>query len=186
MKKLTKTIGLLAKVTIGLTLFGALYSTQVSAQTTNVDLVINANQTQITPETRGNCGRQNHPGCVQTTRASHANINFRLGNQYTSCNRAAGATWRLSAVYLGGKNSPVKPTSWGTLDAEVTADFNFADAASGRLNLENGSNDRRLSISDANQYTYDVWYTVEAQCVGTDGTVLDTLLVDPRISNVGQ
>jgi len=186
MKKFKKTIGQLSKMAIGLALLGALYTTHASAQTLNVDLMINDDQTEITPQSRGNCTNGNHPGCVQTTKASHADINFHLKNEYTDCNRAPGAKWELSAVILGGKNSPTKPASWGTLDAEVTADFDFADAASGLLKVENGSNGRKLSISDKNQYAYDIWYTVEAECVGTDGAILDTLKVDPRVSNVGQ
>jgi hypothetical protein len=101
------------------------------------------------------------------------------------CNLQQGARWNLDEVYLGGKNSANKPLSWGNLDADVQADFNVADATSGLLNKESGSNDQSIIIFDDNNYAYDIWYLVTAVCVAENGRRLAVIESDPRIKNGG-
>ena len=61
----------------------------------------------------------------------------------------------------------------------------MADAASGQLNGESGSNDQSIVIFDANTHEYDIWYKVTAVCVDGSGSVVDTVETDPRIKNGG-
>ena len=165
---------------------GMLFASAASAKTFNVDMELNADQTVLTVVARGNCKKDNHPGCVETQKGKDADIKFHLKKAHTDCNKAEGAQWELSAVYLGGKNSTAKPRSWGNLDAEVAEDFDVANATTGLLKHANGSNKRKISISNKNQHEYSIWYTVVASCVGSDGQVLGTVEVDPRVKNVGK
>ena len=183
MKNSSKSTGINLKLVIGTALMGVMFASHAHARQYNIDMELNAAQTEMRAVTRGNC---DHDGCVQTEKGHDADIHFHLKNEFTDCNRAAGATWELTSVYLGGKNSPTKPSAWGGLDAEVTSDFDVFNAASGVLNHTNGSNKRKISISNKNEYVYDIWYTVVASCVATDGTVLGILELDPRVSNVGK
>lgn len=149
-----------------------------------VQLALDGEQSMLNVTTRGNCSDNNHNGCVSVHQGKQARINFTLvGNK--QCNRADGGGWELGEVYLGGKNSQGKPGYWGNLDGEVQADFNVADAASGQLNGESGSNDQSIVIFDANNYEYDIWYKVTAVCVDGSGSVVDTVETDPRIKNGG-
>lgn len=114
-----------------------------------------------------------------------ARIHFSLTGD-RKCNRPGAERWALSAIYLGGKDSPTKPSAWGSLDAEVLADFKVANAASGLLIPETGSSEQQITIHDANKSGYSIWYTVQATCVKADGTpVGDTIEIDPRIKNGG-
>lgn len=162
-----------------------LFATEVSAKKFSIDLEVNPTQTVLEASSKGNCSDKNHKGCLQTTKHQSADIDFKLKGE-KSCNKAVDAEWNLSQVYLGGKDSETKPGSWGNLDAEVVEDFDVADASSGLLNHDNGSNRQHIKISDENQYSYEIWYTVVANCVGPDGSVLGKLEVDPRLKNVGR
>lgn len=185
MKKTGRFIGFVTKTAVAVFLSGAFFASTASARTYNVDMELDDSQTEMFAVGRGNCKKDNHPGCVETKKGHAADIHFFLKNAFTDCNRAEGAEWQLSAVYLGGKDSPAKPAAWGNLDAEVIDDFDVADAASGLLNHANGSNQRKISISNKNQHAYSIWYTVVASCVDSAGTVLGTVEVDPRVKNVG-
>lgn len=185
MKKATRFTGLVTKAALAAFVFGAFFAGTASARTYNVDMELDASQTEMIAVGRGNCKKDNHPGCVETKKGHAADIHFFLKNTFTDCNKAEGAKWQLSAVYLGGKDSPAKPAAWGDLDAEVIDDFEVADAASGLLKHANGSNQRKISISNKNQHAYSIWYTVVASCVDSAGAVLGTVEVDPRVTNVG-
>ncbi len=157
---------------------------QAQVDNVPIQLALDSGQTRLDVTTRGNCSANNHNGCVVVHQGKQARINFSLvGNK--QCNRAGDGAWELGEVYLGGKNSPNKPGYWGNLDSEVQADFNVADAASGRLNGESGSNDQSIVIFDSNNYEYDIWYKVTAVCVDGSGSVIDTVETDPRIKNGG-
>jgi len=158
--------------------------TQAQVDNITVQLALDANQTKLLATTVGSCQKANHKGCVNVKKDRKARIHYVLkGN--TNCNKPGGKKWKLGDVYLGGKNSANKPGVWGNLDQEVRADFNVADAASGRLNGEAGSNDQQIIISDQNKYKYDIWYKVTANCVDSDGKVKATIETDPRIENDG-
>lgn len=162
------------------------FCSMAHAQVENVpvQLALDNGQTMLNVTTRGNCSDDNHNGCVAVHRGRQARINFSLvGNK--QCNRVGGGTWELGEVYLGGKNSPGKPGYWGGLDGEVQDDFNVADAASGRLNGESGSNNQSIVIFDSNNHEYDIWYKVTAVCVDGNGSIFDTVETDPRIKNEG-
>jgi len=164
---------------------GLLFASEASADVYQVQLELNQDQTKLEAITRGQCAQKDHPGCVEVGKGKHGDLQFILtGNK--QCDKADGAKWGLTQVFLGGKNSPEKPLAWGDLDAEVIADFDVADAGSGLLNNDSGSNDSLIKISDKNQSAYDIWYTVVANCVGPDGSFLGTLKLDPRVKNVGR
>ena len=157
---------------------------QAQVDNITVQLSLDGGQNMLNVTTRGNCSDNNHNGCVSVHPGRQARINFSLvGNK--QCNRVGNGSWELGDVYLGGKNSQGKPGYWGNLDGEVQADFNVADAASGRLNGESGSNDQSIVIFDGNNYEYDIWYKVTAVCVDASGSVVATVETDPRIKNGG-
>jgi hypothetical protein len=138
--------------------------------------------------TRGKCQTNNHPGCIEVDTGTQARINFSfVGNR--NCDLEDNSSWQAGEVYLGGKGSGDKPESWGGFedDAEVQADFNLADASTGRLVKEAGSNQNSIVILNDNTSVngYDIWYTVTAVCVDESGNVLDEIRMDPRIKNGG-
>ncbi len=159
----------------------------VHAQTLNlqVNISLGTTQTELLATSVGSCTNSNHNGCVNVPRNKMARIHFSLTGD-RKCNRPGAERWALSAIYLGGKDSPTKPSAWGSLDAEVLADFKVANAASGLLIPETGSSEQQITIHDANKSGYSIWYTVQATCVKADGTpVGDTIEIDPRIKNGG-
>lgn len=161
-----------------------LFASGVSAKDFHVDLRIDSSPAELVASSRGTCRNNNHPGCVQTDKYQSGDINFNLKGD-KKCDMADGADWSLTGVYLGGKDSLSKPASMGNLDAEVQADFDVADASSGLLNYQNGSNPQHIRISNQNSNSYSIWYTVVASCVDRDGNVLGTLQMDPRVKNTG-
>ena len=171
-------------ITVAIAAAGLLFASEASAEKISVSLKINEGQTALEVSSRGNCSNHNHKGCVQVTKYKPADIHFNL-NSDKKCNMADDAQWELTQVYLGGKNSETKPLSWGNLDAEVATDFDVADAASGLLNVQNGSNPQNIRVSNKNTKAYSVWYTVVASCMDRDGNVMGTLEVDPRVKNTG-
>lgn len=175
---------MLPRVLAGLALMGMFSVAQAQTDNVNVQLTLNNSQTMLDITTRGNCSDNNQNGCVEVGKNKKARINFSFTGR-RKCDQQEGARWKLDEVYLGGKNSPGKPGSWGNLDAEVQADFNVADATSGLLNKEGGSNDQSIIIFDQNNYAYDIWYLVTAVCMGTDGSRLAVIESDPRIKNGG-
>ncbi len=157
---------------------------QAQVVNVNVQLQLNSAQTGLDVTTRGQCSDNNHNGCFEVGKGKKARINFTLvGNR--QCNKASGASWEVGEVYLGGKGSSSKPGSWGGLDAQVQADFNVADAASGRLNKESGSSKNSIVIKDDNHNAYNIWYKVTAKCVDGGGNSLGEVETDPRIRNGG-
>jgi len=155
----------------------------------NVEVRLNDGHTALDVETKGKCANDNHNGCIDVAQGTQARFDFSFAG-WKSCKLPDGKRWELGGVYLGGKNSATKPTSWGGFqhDVDVRADFNFADEASGLLNKEDGSNRNSIVIFDNNNSPngYSIWYKVTAVCVDKDGKVLDTVETDPRIKNGGR
>jgi len=154
------------------------------AQVSNVtvSLQVNAAQNGMDVTTRGGCASSNHNGCVEVPVNKKVRMQFVL-NGNRQCN---GGQWNLSAVYLGGKNSAAKPGSWGGLDSEVQGDFNVANASTGLLNPDSGSNKQKIVIYDANNHAYDIWYKVTAVCTSNSGSTMGLPIeTDPRIRNGG-
>jgi hypothetical protein len=151
-----------------------------------VQMRLNGNQTELDVESKGRCSKNNHKGCIEVPHKKKAKVNFSFVGK-KQCNRPAGVSWEVGEVYLGGKDKSDKPGSsgWGNLDADVKADFNVADAVSGRLNKEAGSNKNSIVISDENILPYEIWYKVTAVCVDGSGKIIDTIETDPRIKNGG-
>ena len=174
----------LLRVLTGLALMGMFSAAQAQTDNVNVQLTLNSSQTELDITTRGNCSDNNQNGCVEVgkNRKARSNFSFTGGRK---CDQQEGARWNLDEVYLGGKNSTSKPRSWGNLDSEVQADFNVADASSGLLNKEGGSNDQSIIIFDQNNYAYDIWSLVTAVCVAENGSRLAVIESDPRIKNGG-
>jgi len=160
-----------------------LYYPLAQAQVNNVTvaLQVNASQTGMDVTTRGKCANNNHNGCIDVPANKKVRIQFVL-NGNKKCN---GGEWKLSGVYLGGKNSPNKTGTWGGLDSEVQSDFSVANASTGRLNPDSGSNKQKIVIFNANQHAYDIWYKVTAVCASESGVVMGTIETDPRIKNGG-
>ena len=151
----------------------------------NVQVQLDGNQNKLEVTTRGQCGDNNHNGCIHVKEGTKARINFSFVKN-TQCNRPGGVSWEIGEVYLGGKDSTSKPASWGGLDAQVQADFSVADAASGRLNKGAGSNKHSIVISNNNKNAYDIWYKVTAVCVNDSGSTVGVPAeTDPRIKNGG-
>ena len=167
-------------------LTGVLSDAQAQVEMFKVQLDLDVNQTKLIANSVGRCSSDNHPGCIEVGHKKTAKIDF-VFIEDKKCNRTDGARWELSEVYLGGKDSSEKPKSnkWGNLDAEIEADFNVADLVSGLLNEESGSNAQKIIISDENNYAYDIWYKVTADCVNDSGSVLATIETDPRLRNGG-
>jgi len=155
----------------------------------NVDVKLNSGHTGLDVDTNGNCVNNNHKGCREVAKGTQARFDFSFTGP-KRCNLEDGRRWELSEVYLGGKNSADKPTSWGGFqnDADVRDDFNFADEATGLLNKEDGSNSNSIVIFDNNNSVggYDIWYKVTAVCVDSAGDILKTIETDPRIKNGGR
>lgn len=172
------------KALTGLALAGMVSVVQAQTDNVNVQLTLDSTQSALDITTRGNCSDNNQNGCVEVGRNKKARINFSLTGE-RRCDLENGARWNLDEVYLGGKNSPDKPGTFGYLDAEVQADFDVADATSGLLNKESGSNDQSIIIFDQNNYAYDIWYLVTAVCMSSDGSRLAVVESDPRIKNGG-
>ena len=184
MKKMTLTPGVFAKLAFAMAFAGLFVVSDAWARVFTVKLKPDSSQTELIATTAGTCINNNHKGCIRVKLGQNADINFILTEGNKSCNLGEGATWELSAVYLGGKDSASKPGSWGGLDSEIQEDFDVADAASGLLNHANGSNARHIKITDENNYKYDVWYTVVATCKATNGASLGEIEIDPRLSNI--
>lgn len=127
-------------------------------------------------------------GCITAHKGDkNLKFSFLLAGK-TKCTRPDGDHWKLSQVSLGGKGSSSKPNTWGGFasDTEVTHDFDFSDPVTGVLNPAGPSNDRQITISDKNDYAYEVWYKVEAICVDVkDAPVGSPINADPRIINEG-
>lgn len=155
-----------------------------------VDLILVDNQSKLEAETKGKCAKSNHKGCFEVEHGTQAKIRLELkGTNW--CRRQGGKKWVLGEVYLGGKNSLVKPDSWGGFEDEpdVRADFNFADEKTGRLNKEDNSDKNTIYIYDNNNSTvpYDIWYKVTAVCTDRYGNAVgDVVEMDPRIKNGGR
>lgn len=182
MSDMTRVTKLFLQLSLFLTMTAFYPAVQAQVNNMTVALQVNASQTGMDVTTRGKCGNNNHNGCLNVPVNTKARINFVL-NGNRQCN---GGSWNLSGVYLGGKNSPYKTGSWGNLDAQVQADFKVANAASGRLNPESGSSSQSITIFNANNYAYEIWYKVTADCVNPQtGQVMTTIETDPRIKNGG-
>lgn len=167
------------------------YST-AQAQRVNhpVQMQLDAAQTVLDVTTRGRCAQDNHPGCIEVAHGTQGRLQFTLmGSNANQCNLPGGSHWEAGDVYLGGKGSTTKPNSWGGFqnDHEVQADFNFADAATGLLNEEAGSNQNSIVIFDDNVSPngYDIWYKVTVVCVDNGGNIIGEVEMDPRIKNGG-
>jgi len=157
---------------------------QAQVSNLNVSLQMDGGQNRLEVTTRGQCSNNNHNGCLVVRQGTKARINFSFGGN-KQCNRPGGVSWKVGEVYLGGKGSSRKPNHWGNLDSQVKADFSVADASSGRLNKDSGSNDNSIVIFNGNNSAYDIWYKVTAVCVDASGGVVDTIETDPRIKNEG-
>lgn len=167
------------------------YSTaQAQRVNHNVQLRLNQAQTVLDVKTNGSCENNNHKGCIEVAHGTQGRLMFTLvADGANDCTLPGGDTWEIGEAYLGGKDSLTKASSWGGFqnDADVQADFSFADAATGRLNKEAGSNKNSIVIFDDNTTTngYSIWYKVTAVCVDDDGNVVGDAETDPRIKNGG-
>ena len=158
-----------------------------------VQMKVNAQESELTIKTgrkeAGGCPAGKRKGCIKANQGDEIKFSFLLAGN-TKCSEADDARWKLSEVLLGGKDSGSKPDAngWGgfTNDAEVTSDFDFADAATGKLAPTATLGDRQMTFEDRNGYEYDIWYLVKADCVDGEGTVLKTISVDPRVINKGK
>lgn len=178
----------LVRILVLIVAFG--FYSMAHAQRVNhpVELRLNESQTKLEATDRGKCSSNNHPGCIEVAPNTQARFNFSLvGNR--SCSLPGGSSWILGEVYLGGKGSASEPNRWGGFqnDAEVQADFNFSNASAGQLVKEAGSNPGSIVIFDDNVSPngYDIWYKVTAECVDSNGDVVGTVDMDPRVKNGG-
>ncbi len=158
-------------------LFFALYASSAVAQYAPVTVLVSvdAGETGLDIESPSQCASGGKMGCVEAAKGKKIRIQVVMrGNAQCS----SGGKWALSQVYLGGENSPVKPTSWGGLQL-AAQDFDV-DPATGLVTPENGSNGNQLKFINQNSQPYDVWYKVTATCSGR------TIEMDPRIINRGR
>ena len=155
-----------------------------------VQMKVNSQETKLDIKTNkgdaGGCSGSSKKGCIRANQGDQIKASFLLAGN-TKCKEAAGSYWKLGDVFLGGKNSSGKPTTWGGFDndQQVKDDFYFSNAAEGKLNSTK-VNDRQITIEDKNSSIYEIWYKVTADCVDTAGLVLKTISVDPRVKNEGK
>lgn len=135
----------------------------------------------------GGCKLGARKGCIRANKGEDVKFSLLLSGN-SNCSLGERSKWKLGDVMLGGKNSSRKPQTWGGFENEtqVTSDFDFADKATGVLNLASAKSDRRITIHNKNQHAYEVWYLVTADCVDKNGAVLKTISVDPRVINEGK
>jgi hypothetical protein len=155
-----------------------------------VDVRLNDQFSGLDVETKGKCAKKNHDGCVDVAKGTQAKFRFELKGT-TWCRLQGGKKWVLGEVYLGGKNSEDKPTSWGGFedDVEVRADFNFVNEKTGQLIKEDDSDKDTIFIFNNNNslVPYDIWYKVTAVCTDRYGNAVgDPVETDPRIKNGGR
>lgn len=173
-----------------LTAIGFYSAAQAERVDYKVEIRLNDQQTALKVETKGKCAKKNHKGCIEVAKGTQAKFRFKLKGT-TSCKREGGKKWVFGEVFLGGKNSEDKPTSWGGFenDAAVRADFNFANETTGQLNKEGGSDDNDIYINNNNnsRVPYDIWYKVTAVCEDRNGNAIgDPIETDPRVKNGGR
>lgn len=139
-----------------------------------VQFSVDTSETALEIDTPSQCRSGGDNGCVEALPGERIRIQLVLGSNETC---SSGGTWGLSEVYLGGEDSPGKPSSWGNLN-KATADFDV-DPVTGLVTPENGSNRNQIKFSNQNSQAYDVWYKVTATCGSR------TIESDPRVRNGG-
>lgn len=155
-----------------------------------VQMVVNSSESELTITTdrgdAGGCKLGAKKGCIRANRGDDVRFSLLLSGS-NRCSLGENSTWKLAEVMLGGKNSPRKPQTFGGFEneTEVTSDFVFANKATGVLKPDTTPSDRQITIHDKNKHAYEVWYLVTADCVDTNGAVLKTISVDPRVVNEG-
>ena len=180
----------MVRLLVVLTAIGFYSAAQAARVDYKVDVRLNDQHSGLDVETKGKCAKKNHKGCIDVAKGTQAKFRFKLkGN--TSCKLQGGKKWVFGEVFLGGKDSEDKPTSWGGFenDAEVRADFNFANEKTGQLNKEDNSDNDDIYIYNNNnsRVPYDIWYKVTAVCVDKHGNAVgDPIETDPRIKNGGR
>ena len=155
----------------------AFYAQGVAAQYTPVTVLlsVNADETGLDIKSPSQCASGGKKGCVEAAKNKKIRIKVVMrGNAKCS----SGGKWALSQVFLGGENSPNKPSSWGGL-VMAANDFDV-NPQTGLVTPENGSNGNQLKFINQNSQPYDIWYKVTATCNGR------TIEMDPRIKNRGR
>jgi hypothetical protein len=143
-------------------------------QPVTVQVSVSEDESYLEIDTPSQCSNANGRGCIEAKPGTQQRIMIVLGGD-ERC--GSGGAWSLSAVILGGENSPTKPARWGGLNL-AARDFDV-DPGSGLVRPEQGSNARQFNFINRNSAAYDVWYTVQAECNG------QTIEADPRIRNGG-
>jgi hypothetical protein len=163
----------------------------VQAKTFDVTLKVDtAKQTLEVSDapTKHGCSQSNaKKGCLKIGKKKKGDIGFALESKVT-CGANNEGVWELTEVYLGGKNEPDKPGTWGNLDAEVQKDFAVANYSTGRLTLRSRSRSgQSMRIYDQNKSrtTYWIYYKVEAMCFENNIQIAGPIVSDPRIVNEG-
>lgn len=139
-----------------------------------VQVSVSDDESHLQFNTPSQCGSSSGRGCIRARPGIKQRIMIVLGGD-ERC--SSGGAWSLTAVYLGGENSPSKPAAWGGLNL-AARDFDV-DPGSGRIRPEAGSTGQQMKFINRNSAVYDVWYTVMAECNGK------TIEADPRIRNMG-
>lgn len=158
------------------------YFIQMNVSTDESELII-----KTARGAAGGCKFGAKKGCIRANKGDDVKFSLLLSGS-NKCSLGDKSKWKLAEVMLGGKNSSGKPQTFGGFESEteVTSDFDFANKATGVLNPATANNDRQITIQNKNQYAYEVWYLVTADCVDKNGAVLKTITVDPRVVNEGK
>jgi hypothetical protein len=153
----------------------------VSAQANPVLIEVNSAGTKLVPTSPGNCvSGTNHPGCVRGQGRQPINFNLTSSRECSPV-----ANWELQHVEIrtreDGEPGRLCHASDDPVHCDrVASDFN-ADRTTGRVTPRGTPNPNHIQIRNNNSAAYVVWYTVYANCGGSD-PVIDT---DPRIENDG-
>lgn len=156
-----------------------------------IQMSVNNDESGLTINTArgdaGGCKLGSKKGCIRANKGDDVKFSLLLSGS-TKCSLGDRSNWKLADVMLGGKNSSRKPQTFGGFetDTEVTSDFDFANKATGVLKPATANTDRQITIHNKNQYAYEVWYLVTADCVDNTGAVLKTISIDPRVVNEGK
>ena len=156
-----------------------------------IQMNVSADESELTISTArgaaGGCKLGSQKGCIRANRGDDVKFSLLLSGS-NKCSMGDDSKWELGEVKLGGKNSPRKPQTFGGFetDTEVTSDFDFANKATGVLNPATAKSDRQITIHNKNQYAYEVWYLVTADCVDKNNAKLKTITIDPRVINEGK
>ena len=184
-----------SKLILALLFAFAVANVQAGTKLFELELEVSSDQKTleiVDSPTKHDCAPGAKKGCLRVNKHDNGDIEFKLKSK-VKCGEDNKGTWKLTSVYLGGKNHPDKPLTgtspvdWGNLDADVEKDFQVANSSTGLLTLRNPGPAQKIRIFDSNQSKsgYFIYYKVVAMCKDGDKDLDGPIVSDPRIENEG-